>query len=240
MRRFGYAIALLLFCTVSSVLVRAACPETPGQGGLSFDLSAGRCSPESQLIPCRCSEGMQWDSVPAAEWYEIQRMEILSGLTTIVGTTRPFNHEAYIDEDGGFHPTIAINYWYFAWDGAYGEGTFPEEGLPFAYTVRACQKGRDGATLCSSEWGNSVSYVASSYYCYDNGALVPCSTSQGASMFDLKNEIDEILAGTAGMHIAIGKKVVAFEDATPIVQIRWFKAQLQEMEANHAPKPKKK
>ena len=239
MRRFGYAIALLLFCTVSSVLVRAACPETPGQGGLSFDLSAGRCSPESQLIPCRCSEGMQWDQVPTAEWYEIQRTEIRSGASTIVGTTLPFNYDAYMDEDGGFHPTVVINHWYFAWDAAYGGGYFPVEGEPFAYAVRACRRTEEGSRLCSQTWSNSITYVASSYYCYDNGVRVPCST-KGASMFDLKNEIDEILAGTAGMHIAIGKKVVAFEDATPIVQIRWFKAQLQEMEANHAPKPKKK
>ena len=57
-------------------------------------------------------------------------------------------------------------------------------------------------------------------------------------MFDLQVEIGKILKATEGMQIAVGKKVVAFDLASPLVQIRWFKAQVQAMEAERTPKPK--
>lgn len=58
-------------------------------------------------------------------------------------------------------------------------------------------------------------------------------------MFDLKFDIDCIIETTKDMQIAVGKKVIAFEDAAPIVQIRWFKAQLADLEKKHTPEPRK-
>jgi hypothetical protein len=59
-------------------------------------------------------------------------------------------------------------------------------------------------------------------------------------MFDLKREIEAVLEGADGMLITVGKKVLKLEEAPPLIQIRWFKQQVQGMETTNTPAPKKK
>ena len=58
-------------------------------------------------------------------------------------------------------------------------------------------------------------------------------------MFDLAKAVEKILEEAQAMHIAVGKKVVAFEEAAPLIQLRWFKNQVQALEGQYAAKPKK-
>lgn len=156
------ALGVLVFCLLSFVSSsRAACPETPG--GLAFDLTGPDCLPEKQLLPCACSEGMSWSPVEGAEWYQILRTQLPNGPASFVGTTYKWNRPG--------EPRL---FWYFAFDCIQGGCFFPQEGMTYTYQVRGCKATTTGATLCSTTWGDKVTYVASAYYCYNNGAKVPC------------------------------------------------------------------
>lgn len=138
-----------------------------------FDLSGPTCSPAKLLAPCECSEALQWDPVPKAMWYEVQRTPIPSGYTIMVGTTQRFNRADYYDDDGVLHLGDVITYWYFAWDCIDHTCAFTTAGQSYNYRVRSCRVNAAGTKLCSS-WGVTTTYTAAPYYCYDNGVKVPC------------------------------------------------------------------
>jgi hypothetical protein len=57
-------------------------------------------------------------------------------------------------------------------------------------------------------------------------------------MFDLKATIETLMEDAEGMLVTVGKKVMPLSDAPPVVQIRWLKNRVQELEGVHAPKKK--
>lgn len=169
MRPLCLTLGITVLLAFSSSGSRADCTiNTP-----NFDLTGPVCSSApAQAEPCRCSEGMEWDPVPTAEWYEVQRTD---GATTLtVGDTRWRNHPSFeIDGDNGpvTIPAYIETRWFFAWD-----NPFPIRGTTYTYSVRACRQSTTppGNALCSATWSNTTNYVAPIYYCYTNGVEVPC------------------------------------------------------------------
>ena len=158
---------------VCGLALGAVCPETPG--GLLFDLTGPTCSPSATIIPCQCSEMMEWDPAPGAEWYVIRRTQ--GAVVSIVGNTKWRNRDFRLDEDGNPVPAFIATQWAYAWDclrldsGCF----FPQNGYSYDYDVLACRRNPiDGTDLCADSWSNKVTHITPDYYCYDNGTLVPC------------------------------------------------------------------
>lgn len=108
------------------------------------------CTPDRAVLPCACSECMEWDLVAGATAYQVIRDGKLVGVL-----------EQPVDEEGN---VIARTIWCPAKD-----ATFPT-GL-HSYRVRSCN-----AAGCG-EQSNQVQYDPAPYQCWDDGKIVPCAPS---------------------------------------------------------------
>jgi hypothetical protein len=136
------------------MLLIAACLLPP-----LFAMTGPVCSPARQAVECGCSECMTWDETPGATRYEVTRETLSTGAVYGVGAV----YSRFVDDIGTLGlPTL----WCAAWD-----SSFPHEGTPYRYQVRACNSVGCGG------WSGAVVYVGAVYSCFTGGREVQCYVS---------------------------------------------------------------
>jgi len=133
-----------------------------------FDMDGPACGVTREGSPCGCSECMTWNPVSSAEWYEVYRCTEGYDDCKAVGSTRSRSHGAFTDESG-HHPALRPSLWCVAWD-----DPMPRAGAGYTYAVKACFV-RNGQTICSRGFSNSIRYVGAPYVCIEGGREVPCA-----------------------------------------------------------------
>ena len=139
------------------------CADENDPGPCVMDCSAARAEEE-----CGCSEWISWAPVPEALWYEIRRTDSFGISST--WSTRPWNHAAYVDEDGNDVPEVPIAVWHVGRDPI----GVPLEGERYTYAVRACFAQPDTTATCGGvpnptgapccgDWSAEIPYIGAPY-----------------------------------------------------------------------------
>ena len=145
----------------------------------NFELGGAACPTARQDRPCSCSEGLSWNPVSDADWYQIWRCDTDTDECLNVGTTQWRNRGVTVT-NGVYHADERPAFWLVPWD-----TPFPRPGRIYDYAIKACRAGSYGAPpTCSAEFSNWVRYGAAPYMCVESGTEVACAAATGPS-FDV-------------------------------------------------------
>jgi hypothetical protein len=124
---------------LAALLAAGTCAFMP-----SFNSTGPPCTPTNQAVECRCDECIQWDPVPGATSYKVNRLDI-------DGTNNPWTITGSVTKQGVVIPPVPI------WCPAKTPTLMPREGNLYKFSFAACNPAG-----CSA-FGGMTLYIGAPY-----------------------------------------------------------------------------